>query len=292
MSVPLSILGQISKSLFEFQPNSLNLFWEIQDFKNKIANDSLKFESNVYYLHEVGCQLKFTFHLKPSIYFQVHYVTQPSDREFPLNGHHRITFILEDQMDNKPINAFIPIFEPTFNNWTNSTLLRLVPTNDRVSFLLSRWLKDGRVLVKVILEPLRLYVAHEPRHYGHMWYIHNYGKSRGSYNYGRQCLWSDVFYSSEGGYRMREYLFYGSRVHFLLNFLKGPWDNQLSKTFKHRSTFPLISQKPPTQLTDKTITKESFSVTSDDVFDDITEAELEKYVKDDILIVSFNVKSL
>lgn len=251
----------------------------------------MSFGSEIFHLDPFRCQLKFTFHLQPTTYFDVNYVAQSTDKAFPLNGYHRITFILHDQLDNKPNRDFVAIFEPTFCDWTNGTLVRWSLSKESITFLHSRWLKNGKVQVKIVVEPFNLLTAFEPYNYGTtLWKIDNYNDIRESYRYGRQYSLSETFYSSKKGYRMKGYLFIGVAVNVGLYFLKGPWDKQLPKKFKHRTTINIISQQ--NLIKDKIMSIESNSLAFDDFSGQITEPDLEKYVKDDSLIISFRIEAI
>lgn len=241
----------------------MTLFWEIQGLSENISLEA-SFTSEVYRLVEFGSKLKFTF--DPwALSFTVEYLGQPKSELFPLNGYHAITFIVEDQSGQHPKQSFIRSYEPSFDGSNTSTLESQCIGGWKP--FLNRYAQNGRVNVKIVVVRLIDLLTSEPRQFGTlMWKINNIGfiyqKLLSRFHYS----WSESFYSSEKGYRMKVSLTFGDDgVHAQLHFLKGPWDKYLSKPSKYEIILRIVNQNYPNETCDITITsrEQAFKICPD-----------------------------
>lgn len=272
----------------------MKLNWEIPRLAiSQIGNQRIEFHSDIFHIFEYGCRIVFKFLLNPQMLFLVEYLDQQLNRSFPLNGQCKYTFIIRDQSINETKYDFIRIFEPGFNDWLKESMYAVCLTKKRLTELFQTWLKDGKVRIEVIVEPLAQVLASEPLHHGSIiWKIDSYKTVRESYQYGRQYSLSESFYSSEKGYRMRALMWIGEQVEIVVFFLKGPWDNDLPKKFNHKITITFLNQTDSNDIRDSTITMESSSLTFDSFFAIISQDDLDRYVKNDTLSMCIKVQPL
>lgn len=263
-----------------FQPQSLTLNWEPQH-----TPQSSCYFSDVYHLFEFGCSLRFKCHVNSS-YFQIEYLRRENDVSFPLNGYHAFTFIVGEQGNHQTLkrccepffdDSEFPPFEPFFTSWGSSFFQNSI--------------ENGKALVKIIVEPLTHLIMREPRQYGTlMWKIDKLKATREKHLIGSEYLWSQSFYSSDKGYRMKVLLGLGHDVHALLCFLKGPWDKDLLKSSEHLITIRIINQNDPSGqldvLTEKTCKCLNMCLLSILQKDN----DVEKCVKDDTLVIHLKVQ--
>lgn len=268
----LDAVKKASKNL-----KSLTLFWEIQGLSEKISAGT-SFTSEVYQLVEFGCNLKFKFDPWRMI-FTVEYLQQLKNDSFPLNGHHAITFIVEDQSGQHPKQNFIRKYEPSFDGSNKSTLEFQLLAGWK-SFL-QRFARNGRINVKIIVERLVDLVNFEPRQFGTLiWKINNFEATLQKHLSGLEYSWSETFYLSEKGYRLKLFLRFGdNEIQCRLYFLKGPWDKTLPKISKSQMTLKIVNQDDPSGSSDLSITSE------DESFKPLH--GIKNYVNDDSLVIHF-----
>lgn len=259
--------------------------------KEMRGNVSKILYSEVYNLYELGCKLKFTCQFSPYVEFTVTYLDSKFE-DSSLDCYHKITFVVLDQSENDDKQNIIRFYEPDLYDQCNDSFFHIIWENP--SFIFEPpYLKDEQIAIKIIVEPLSHLLKFEPcKSRILIWKIDNYKETIRRCKIGLIYLLSDSFYTSDNGYRMKAFLYVGEDVIFNLFFLKGPWDDQLPNRFSHQTTLTVISQNAPGELLDKSFSKESNSLTYDDITNFMTESELEKYVNNDSLIINIRVDPL
>lgn len=243
--------------------------------------------SEVFPLPELGYSLKVTFDLE-LLSFKITYVNKRETKSSRWNKSHVITFICKDQCDQKTKCDIIRIFEPFFDNSHNETL------NPKLGYwelFCQKCFKNAEANIKIILKPLAHVLALEPRHIGTLiWKIDNFKDTCDKHLKGCEFSLSEAFYSNARGYRMKVLVCIGNTLNAQLCFLKGPWDEYLPEASKHQATFTIINENDPSGSEDLTLINDCDPSESNWFRDLIKICDLEKYVKDDTLVIHVTLK--
>lgn len=224
--------------------------------------------------------------------------------------YHRRTVLLLDQSGHPMPVDVVRVTEPGFGTTDAEDWMRHYQpmTLAPMSLLNSEgpYVKDGAILIKIIVEPLYPFYRHLVSTSGTLlWRIEKYANKKQQEVAGiHQCWSSKCFGSGSRGYRMQVQLYLnglgpgvGREVCMVLMFLRGEWDEFLPEEFPHRVTYCILDQSEGVALKplEKTIISGTGNLRHTGVeMCPLSELDRENsaYVKNDIIIVRVKVEPL
>lgn len=293
---------------------SSTFIWKINNFKTTLEKlqrkNAPELESDIFITTEYGYQIRaklLSDYTSGFTSFKIGFIK--TDKPLPPIYYHRRTFIIVDQSSNREKADIEVVEEPGFGDgdakrWMNGYLgpfnfppITLIRKNDT-------YIKNDTIIIKILIEPLEaLYKVFTNSTGVLVWKIENYTKRQQQEIDGVvQCLRSDYFYSSEGGYRMQTLLYLNGirkenrskHLSVCHCFQRGEWDDCLPPKFFHKTTCAILDPSD-LQLRKRLLTKSKVANgTFWDCFDDFAALEdiaNTTYMKNDTLVIEVTVES-